>query len=469
MGAPGRSGSVLARTGGNALSFSLDVHAGQSVVARLGYDALADDWSLAYTDDWKQHPDAFPLSPPLPLVTPEQGHDSRTIKRFIEHLLPEGHALDAAVASNGLARSNVFGLIRALGTDTAGVLRFQDAEEGTATVRATPELREITSGELAARIADRDIPFTVWDGKVRMSVAGVQDKLLVYLDAPLDQGGRMFIVDGPRLASTHLLKPDLGQHKLPHLAVNEHFCMTLAQRIGLPAADVQLLRTPAPVLVVRRFDRIVHGRGDEARVDRLHMVDACQACDLPVSFKYERNLGNGPDVRDIRDGMSFERLFALAGMAGNKAAAKLTMLRWALFQFLIGNSDAHGKNFSFYMRPGGYLEPTPWYDLVNVLQYDHFDTELAMAFGDAFRFDDVTPFALADFAGRCSIDRRLMRREAQRLAGLAAAAASRLAESPDYEDDERDVVARLAGFIERQAERLARLAGEAATIPAGFL
>jgi serine/threonine-protein kinase HipA len=451
------------------VSLALDVLAGEAQVARIGHDPRADDWSLAYAADWLANPQAFPLSPPLPLQPPEPVYDSRSIKRFIEHLLPEGLALDVAVASNGLSKANVFGLIRALGAETAGMLRFLDAGGHAVAPAHEPILREITHAELAARIADRDTPFTVWDGKVRMSVAGVQDKLLVYLDAPLESGGRMFLVDGPRLASTHLLKPDLGQHRLPHLAVNEHFCMTLARTIGLPAAEVRLLRTPRPVLVVRRFDRAVHGQGDEIRVDRFHIVDACQSCDLPVSFKYERNLGNGPEVRHIREGMSFERLFGLADLTINKATARLTLLRWALFQFLIGNSDAHGKNFSFFVRPGGFLEPAPWYDLVSVLQYERFDTELAMAFGDAFSLEEVTPYALADFASRCGIDRKLMRREAQRLARLAGTAAAVLALSPDYADDEREFVTRLAAFVGRQAQHLARLASEAATIPDKFL
>ena len=167
--------------------------------------------------------------------------------------------------------------------------------------------------------------------------------------------------------------------------------------------------------------------------------------------------------------MSFERLFGLAALTGNKAAAKLAMLRWALFQFLIGNSDAHGKNFSFFVHAGGHLEPAPWYDLVSVVQYAHFDTELAMAFGDAFTFDEVTPFALADFALRCRIDRKLMRREAQRLANAATGVAGELARSKDYRDDEREFVARLADFIGAQAARLDKLAREAAAIPAKFL
>jgi serine/threonine-protein kinase HipA len=451
------------------LSFALDVFAGQTPVARIAHDPLPDHWSLVYTDDWLADAHSFPLAPPLPLSPPERGYDSRSIKRFIEHLLPEGHALDVAIASNGLARSNVFGLIRALGTETAGVLRFQDAERGVAAASSMPEMREITTAELDARIVDRNVPFTVWDGRVRMSLAGVQDKLLVYFDAPPEQGGRMFLVDGPRLASTHILKPDLGQPNSPHLAVNEHFCMRLARQIGLPAAEVQLLRTPHPVLAVRRFDRIVQGHGDSARVTRLHIVDACQACDLPVSFKYERNLGNGQEVRDIREGMSFERLFGLADLTANKASAKLAMLRWALFQYLIGNSDAHGKNFSFFMRAGAYLEPTLWYDLVSVLQYERFDTELAMAFGDSFVLDEITPFELADFAGRCGIGRKLMQREAQRLSTAAQLAAAELERSGEYENGEREFVARLAEFVRRQAQRLAGLAQEAANIPAKFL
>ena len=188
-----------------------------------------------------------------------------------------------------------------------------------------------------------------------------------------------------------------------------------------------------------------------------------------MPWKYERNLGKEPAVRDIRDGMSFERLFGLGELTGNKAVAKLTMLRWALFQFLIGNSDAHGKNFSFFIGPGTYLEPAPWYDLVSVVQYTHCDTDLAMAFGDAFTLHEVTPFALADFAARCGIDRKLMRREAQRLAKAAIDAADELARSTDYREDERAFVMQVAAFIGRQAARLASLAREAATIPAGLL
>jgi serine/threonine-protein kinase HipA len=445
------------------MTHALHVWVDESHVATIEHEGRDDLWSLSYVESWVADAQAYPLSPALPLVRPPADYASASIKRFIEHLLPEGRALDVAVVYNGLAKTNIFGLIWALGAETAGALRFT-GEANLATPVAEPVLREIPLQELDQRIADREhVPLTVWDGKVRMSVAGLQDKLLVYLDRPLMDGGRLFLVDGQRLASTHILKPDTGNPQTPHLAVNEHFCMSLARRMGLPAAQVGLLRTPRPVLVVQRFDREVENADGQPRVHRRHIIDACQACDLPVAYKYERNLGSAEAVRHIRDGVSFERLFGCADLTANKAVAKLAMLRWALFQFLIGNSDAHGKNFSFFVRPGGLLEPTPWYDLVSVLQYDGFDTELAMAYGDVFSHAEVSAFALADFAARCGVDRQLMRREGQRLAKLATMQAAAQAQAADYESAaEQAFVKGIAAFVARQADRLPQVVADAA-------
>lgn len=110
------------------------------------------------------------------------------------------------------------------------------------------------------------------------------------------------------------------------------------------------------------------------------------------------------------------------------------------------------------MTPG-----TPWYDLVSVLKYDGFDTELAMAYGEVFSHAEVSAFALADFAARCGVDRKLMRRDGQRLAKLAAAAAAAQAQAAEYQDEaERAFVQGIADFVARQAERLTQLVTDAA-------
>jgi len=444
-------------------------------VATLGYEPLNDRWSLDYDKDWVDMPQAFALSPALPLVPPSSGYAAGAVKRFVENLLPEGRALDITATTYRVSRSNIFALINALGTETTGAFRFWrsgEAPPSTADQRQTAPLREVTRDELNQRLSERDsVPLAVWDGKVRMSIAGVQDKLMVYLDRPLEEGGRMFLVEPP-LASTHILKPEPDRPVTPHLVVNEHLCMSLARRMGLPVADVGIYRTPRPVLVVTRFDREVlrqetQGAADPV-VQRLHIIDACQASDLPAAYKYERNFGSGEQVRNIREGVSFAMLFDRVEQTVNKAAARLTMLRWALFQFLIGNSDAHGKNFSFFVRRQG-LDPAPWYDLVSVVQYPGIDHGLAMAYGDAFSLDEVGAFQLADFAKRCRIDRRLLSREATRLAKLATEHAPAQALVDDYVGDERVFAQGLRDFIVRQSARLSAIASEATKIKSAYL
>jgi serine/threonine-protein kinase HipA len=282
---------------------------------------------------------------------------------------------------------------------------------------------------------------------MRMSIAGHQDKLPVYMD-----GERIYLVEGG-LASTHILKPEPAEGRLPMLVANEHFCMRLAQRLGLPVAPVAIMRLPEPLLAVERFDR----QRTPGGVRRIHILDACQALDLPVAYKYERNFGSGADVRHIRDGVSFERLFSVSQYTTRKALTRQALTRWALFQYLIGNSDAHGKNVSFFSRPEG-LALAPFYDLVSVAQYDAIDHELAMGYGDEFRLEDVTPFAWADLAKRTGLQRAFLAREMTRMARAAQTAAAAQAKASDYVAEERSLVARINGFVQSQAQKLLDMA-----------
>ncbi|CAN5915945.1 hypothetical protein BH11PSE8_BH11PSE8_22700 [soil metagenome] len=154
------------------------------------------------------------------------------MKRFVENLLPEGRALDISATTYRVSKSNIYALIGALGTESTGAFRFWRSDEVPPVVTAKPP-REVTRKELDKRIAERDeVALAVWDGKVRMSIAGVQDRLMVYLDRPLSDEGRLFLVEPP-LASTHILMPDPARRVTPPLVVNEHFCMSLARRMKL--------------------------------------------------------------------------------------------------------------------------------------------------------------------------------------------------------------------------------------------
>jgi serine/threonine-protein kinase HipA len=424
--------------------YNLHVFDGPDAVGTLGYESLEEQFSFVYAESWRQQRAAYSISPHL-LLFGNQPAASSTVRRFLENLLPEGRALEIVTTTHQIVRNNIYGLIRVLGQETSGALSF--SSEPVAPHAATTR-REITREEFAARMADRaDIPMSVWDGRVRLSIAGYQDKLAVYIE-----GERMFLVEGA-LASTHILKPEPARGRLPMLVANEHFCMHLAKRLGLSVANTSLQRLPDPVLVVERYDRLRQPEG----VRRLHAIDSCQGLDLPAAYKYERNFGSGRDVAHIRDGVSFERLFSLSADTLRPAVTRLHLLRWALLQFLIGNSDAHGKNVSFFCSPDG-LTLTPFYDLVSVVQYGELDQELAMAYGDEFRAEQITPYDWAMFAEQTGTARSLLAREMRRMGTAAAAAVPLQLADLHYETAERKFLEGIAAHVIAQARKLIDMA-----------
>jgi len=389
----------------------LVVSANGNVIGFLSLETQTGLYAFDYSTTWLDREDCFPLSPSLPLVrhdTPDELH-SANVRQFFQNLLPEGQALDDAAQANKVSKSNLMGLLVALGRETAGALEIS-MTVASPIPTPTPSKRLLTPQELSLRIRSRpDQAFSVWDGKVRLSIAGYQDKIAV-----LEENGLWFLVDGKGLASTHLLKPDPIRSGLQHMTSNEFACMRLAQAVGIATADVRLEHIPEPILLIRRFDRLI----GEGNIERLHCIDGCQALGLGVSMKYERPYGDGRDVQHIRDGASLPKLFALLDRASSQPAVdRLALLRWSIFQILIGNTDAHGKNLSFFIDSGG-IRLAPSYDLLCCLMYaeGQISDTLSMAIGDNFDARTLTPYDWALMGAECGLNARLVGRELKQLA-----------------------------------------------------
>ncbi|MCU8004852.1 MULTISPECIES: HipA domain-containing protein [unclassified Shewanella] len=367
---------------------TLEMHLGDLIIGELSFDATTDTFAVYYTKDWQQS--GFPLSPTIPL---DGTGSSSQISMFLVNLLPENKGLDYLIESLGVSKGNTFALIRAIGLDTAGAVAF--VPKGT--LLPETQLRPIKAEEVIQRIEDPTMwPMEIWDGKPRLSVAGVQPKLNLFYN------GEKFAFAEGALSSTHIVKFE----KYRHLVLNEFMTMRLAKAIGMNVANVDIVHFgDYKVLCVERFDRRYIPNAQ--RVLRRHIVDSCQALGFSVSKKYERNFGSGRDVKDIREGVSFNRLFSLAAKCCNPVAAKQDMLQWALFNLLTGNADAHGKNYSFFMTPSG-MEPTPWYDLVSVAMYEDFEQQLAMAIDDEFDPNSIYAYQLAAFIDGLGLPRNLL-------------------------------------------------------------
>ena len=417
---------------------SLKVSMQNKVVGTLSIDR-DENYYFEYDKEWIDK--GFVISPNLPF---NQEYSSITIKRFLENLIPEGEGLDDIASFARISKNNTFAIMYSIGYETAGALMFgENNEENTAI------FREIPSEELTERIEQLESrSIAIWDKKVRLSLAGVQAKLPIII-----KDDKIGLANGT-LSSTHIMKFQTKRNM--HIVINELFCMELAKKIGLKVANVALKRFgDYPVLVVERFDRIYK----ETFVERLHIIDGCQMLNLPPTYKYEQNFGTTRDVKNIREGASFKKLFAMTKKCFVPAIAQLELLNWAMFNLIIGNSDAHGKNFSFFVDKRG-IRPTPFYDMLCVMMYD-FDHNLAMAYGDEFNPDEVFAYQLREFSEDVGVHYKLVAKVLlKQCEGVIKALEKNPIDRRFLIEEESQFINKLTQFILNRANRFKEIALE---------
>lgn len=413
---------------------------------RLGTITLhgqEDRYELEYAPSWLDGP-GFPISPHL---KPGECR-SESVKRFLSNLLPEGKYLEELSMDNQVSKNNIFGLVALIGAETTGALSFQ--YDGADRQSWLTDFRPVALEELTERIANRQqVSIAKWDGKPRLSVAGVQAKLPILIMPD----GAMGFGEGD-LASTHILK--FGKRPDMHMVVNEFICMELARQAKLPVAKATLRRWGEPVLLVERFDRRWH----QARVERLHLIDGCQMLDLPPTYKYERPFGTSGEGARIRTGASLPKLFEACRNCRIPAKAIRDLLNWVLFQLLIDNSDAHAKNISFFVSKAG-IDVAPWYDLLNIAIYgEEFDRNLAMAIGDEFAIDGVLPYQLAEMCDECGLPQKLVAQTLKTLCSTVLKSLDKLSLEDLLQKNEKTFALALIGKIRGNAVRFLEIAKE---------
>lgn len=342
-----------------------------------------ENYCFDYTKEWQAS--GYEISPYIGFNKVAKSAD---INRFFQNIIPEGRFLDDIINFSHISKNNIYAILKAIGNDTAGALYFGEIKE------RSEIFREISTHEIVEKLSKQS-NIAIWDNKVRLSLSGVQSKLSVFI-----KNNKIGLADGA-LSSTHILK--FEDSAFPNLVINEYFCMKLAKSIGLNVASVELRYfSKYPALLVKRFDRLA----EKNEVKRVHIIDACQMLNLSPSYKYEQNFGSNRDVKNMRDGVSFKKLFDASNRCDIPAIAKKELLNWAIFNLLIGNSDAHGKNFSFYVDKQG-LKPAPFYDLVSVLAFN-VEHSMAMAYGDEFDPDAILAYDLREFAQTIGINYKLV-------------------------------------------------------------
>ena len=365
---------------------SLGVYWDRDEIGRL---QRVDERSREYFFQYTHPVRAISLSLPIS----EEPFTPAQSRPFFEALLPEGAVREQIASQLKLAASDSYGLLSELGRDCAGALQILEAER----MSETPSVRWLDGGELDALIEELPRhPLGIYgeDEHLRLSLAGVQNKAVLLRD---EAGVFGKPLDG--MPSTHILKPEPPNGDYPGLAMNEYFCMRLAARCGLSAAEVQLI-APAgrPCLVVQRFDREL----SSFPPIRIHQEDLCQALGLTPDFKYQK------------EGWRLPSYAALAGLLDEHSSSpgldRLAGAQSAVFHFLLGNADAHAKNISL-IHSGDGLHLAPLYDVVCTAAYPELDKHLALSIGDELDPDSITSIHFADLAEDFSLSARGFERE----------------------------------------------------------
>jgi serine/threonine-protein kinase HipA len=359
---------------------SLPVYFEQRLVGTIDVDKSGPGFT--YNAEWVALRGAFPISTSMPLKSERIGAD--TFLPWAANLLPENEQLRTLGQLLGMARSDVIGLLSAIGGDTAGALSIGQPGR-TSSVQWRPVgMPE----ELESIIEDLpNKPFLVGEEGVSMSLAGAQTKLAV----AVDESGRICVpMNGS--PSTHILKPD--SPRLPGGVQNEAFCLTLARRMRIPTPNLSTgLAGERTYLLVKRYDRTDVG----GRWRRLHQEDFCQALGVPPSAKYESNQTGirGPGLKDV-----FE--VTRRHMPPTDIVRLLDMV---VVNALTCNTDAHAKNFSIMVRAGG-ATLAPMYDAMCGEVWGNVTKNFAQNIGGKTRGDELKGRDWQRFARDCGLNPR---------------------------------------------------------------
>ncbi|MCV8741239.1 type II toxin-antitoxin system HipA family toxin [Escherichia coli] len=271
--------------------------------------------TFKYAPEWLASRYARPLSLSLPL---QRGNiTSDAVFNFFDNLLPDSPIVRDRIVKRYHAKSRQpFDLLSEIGRDSVGaVTLIPEDETVTHPIMAWEKLTEARLEEvLTAYKADIPLGMIREENDFRISVAGAQEK------TALLRIGNDWCIPKGITPTTHIIKLPIGEN--------------------------------VRALAVERFDR--RWNAERTVLLRLPQEDMCQTFGLPSSVKYESD--GGPGIARI-----------MAFLMGSSEALKdrYDFMKFQVFQWLIGATDGHAKNFSVFIQAGGSYRLTPFYDIIS--------------------------------------------------------------------------------------------------------
>jgi serine/threonine-protein kinase HipA len=391
-----------------------------------------------YNDEWREARGAYPLSVSMPLAASEHPHD--VIDAFIWGLLPDNAAiLESWARKFQVSARSAFALISQVGEDCAGAVQFVRPDRLDAVRDEGPgDIGWLDESDIAMRLKMLREDHSAWrrpGDTGQFSLAGAQPKTALLL-----QDGKWGVPSG-RIPTTHILKPPTDA--FDGHAENEHFCLALARALGIPAASSTVTHFGDEVaFVVERYDRGVI----DGRIVRIHQEDMCQAFGVPPARKYENE--GGPSISRIAD--------FLREYSGVPREDVDTFIDAVAYNWLVGGTDAHAKNYSILIGAGGRVRLAPLYDLASILPYNEFDPlklKLAMKLGGKYRIRDINARSWEKLSEDLRLDKKEVARRVSEMAGKLPVEAQAIRKRLEESGMKHPVLDRLAERLNAHAKK----------------
>ena len=362
------------------------------------------DACFAYAEEYRNSPDAAPISLSLPLQ--EEAFTQTQTKNFFEGLLPEGFTRRTVAQWMHVAEEDYLSILHGLGRECLGALCITaEGEESEASYEPiTPQQVQ----ELAAEGATKSAELVT---KAHLSLTGASGKAGLYYDAE----HRDWYLPRGSAPSTHIVKQ--SHVRLDAIVANEQLALQTAARCGIETAKSFIINTGAGedrevLLATERYDRRFVSQGHRINnllcPQRLHQEDFAQALGIPAAEKYEKE-----GQHYLRD------MFALLRRASaDPIADQMKLWNILVFDWLIGNTDAHVKNFSLLYGPNQKsVRLAPAYDIVSTSVYEQSTREMAFRIGEASLLEEIDREAFRLAAREAGLGERMALRHFDSLCG----------------------------------------------------
>lgn len=353
---------------------------------------------FSYDQSWLDDPAAKPLSLSLPLQ--KEPFPERKIRPYFEGLLPEADARKSVAREVGVSSNSYLKLISALGFECIGALLIVDSDNEELSSELHPKYKEFSQKDFddLSRLGYGKAGEIIAD--TRLSLAGGQSKVGLYHDPESDS----WWLPMGTAPSNYIAKP--YSNRFPSLIENELFCLSLARVCGIKTVNARKANAEYPLLLIERYDRVrsdlANDIGGHPFYARLHQEDFAQALGIIPAKKYEEH-ASSKYLAKMAD--------LLRRYSENAAADLYSLFELQLFNYLIGNCDAHCKNFSI-IRDASWqmLRLAPAYDLVSTTLYPELSRVMGMYIGSERKIDYITKDHFLELAREINIAPKLANR-----------------------------------------------------------